>query len=71
MSALFKEQRNSHLELNEVYFWTCTVKDWKHLLKPDKYKQIIVDNLQKLVERRLIAVYGFVIMPNLIHLKWE
>jgi REP element-mobilizing transposase RayT len=71
MSDQFSERRNSSLELNEIYFWTCTVKDWKHLLRPDKYKHIILANLQKLVDRGLIAVYGFVIMPNHIHLIWE
>ena len=71
MSDLFKARRNSSLDLNEVYFWTSTVKDWKHLLEPDKYKQIISDNLQMLVDRGLIKVYGFVIMPNHIHIIWE
>ena len=30
------------MKLGEVYFWTDTIKDWKQLLKPDKYKHIIV-----------------------------
>jgi len=25
-----------------IYFYTATILDWKHLLKPDKFKQIIL-----------------------------
>lgn len=57
--------------LDEVYFWTDTIKDWKHLLKKDKYKQIIINILKDLTNKELIAVYGFVIMPNHLHLIWE
>ena len=63
--------RNSKLILNKVYFWTDTIKDWKNLLSPVKYKQLIVDTLAKLVVKKQIRVYGFVIMPNHIHLIWE
>jgi len=34
--------RNSRILLNEVYFWTDTVKDWKKLLLLEKYKRIIL-----------------------------
>jgi putative transposase len=63
--------RNSKMELGEVYFWSNTVKDWKHLLKQEKYKQLIINCLKELVDKKLIAVYAFVIMPNHIHLVWE
>jgi REP element-mobilizing transposase RayT len=63
--------RNSKMFLAEVYFWTDTVKDWKLLLKQDKYKQLIIDQLKELTTRKLIVIYGFVIMPNHIHLVWE
>jgi REP element-mobilizing transposase RayT len=66
-----KNIRNSRMFLNEVYFWADTIKDWKHLLKEDEYKRIIIDQLQWLVSKKLIAVYGYVIMPNHIHLIWE
>lgn len=29
----------------DLYFTTATVKGWKHLLKPDKYKQVIMDSM--------------------------
>ena len=59
------------MELGEVYFWSNTIKDWKHLLKQDKYKQLIINSLNELVDKKLIAVYAFVVMPNHIHLVWE
>ena len=57
--------------LDEVYFWTNTIKDWSRLLQIDQYKQIIIDSLSTLVKRKMIKVYGFVIMPNHIHLLWK
>jgi putative transposase len=55
----------------EVYFTTCTIVGWKHLLKPDKYKQIIADSLRFMVENKRAVVYAFVIMPNHIHIVWH
>jgi putative transposase len=63
--------RNSRMNINNVYFWTDTVKDWKHILKPDKYKTIIIEILRDLSRKQLIVVYGFVIMPNHLHIIWE
>ncbi|MES2734215.1 MAG: transposase [Bacteroidota bacterium] len=63
--------RKSTMHLGEVYFWTSTIYQWKHLLKPDKYKQVIVESLDNLCQRSKIKVYGFVIMPNHIHVLWE
>ncbi|RZK56500.1 MAG: transposase [Pedobacter sp.] len=65
---LIRERRNSFLEYKETYFWTCTIKDWKHLLEEDIYKKLIINSLKTLVEKDLIEIYGFVIMPNHIHL---
>ena len=65
-----REVRNSFMELNEIYFWTSTITDWKYLLKQDKYKQVIVDSFKVLFDRELVKIYGFVIMPNHIHVIW-
>jgi len=54
-----------------VQFFTATILEWRHLLKPDKYKQIILDSLRFLVEQKRIKVYGFVIMINHIHVIWH
>ncbi len=52
-------------------FFTATILEWKHLLKPDKYKDIVVDSLKFLVRNNRIQLYGFVVMPNHIHLIWQ
>ncbi|WP_428665221.1 transposase [Runella sp.] len=65
------QYRNSRMNVDEVYFWTDTIKDRKHLLKKDKYKEIIISSWQELVKRQKIEVYGFVIMPNHLHVVWE
>ena len=66
-----KSLRPSDMVLNEVYFWTSTILSWTHLLKEDSHKLIITGSLKNLVDRGFIKVYGFVIMPNHIHLIWE
>ncbi|GAB5527258.1 MAG: transposase [Roseivirga sp.] len=59
------------MELNQIYFYTATIKDWATLLFSDKRKDILIDSLRYLVRQKKIALYGFVIMPNHIHLLWE
>ena len=68
---IFKQQRNSTLFQNEVYFWTDTIKDWKNILLNDDFKLIIINSLKELVMRDKIILYAHVIMPNHIHLVWE
>ena len=63
--------RKSNMLIGEVYFWTNTIKDWKHLLKQEKYKELIVDALSSLIEKKQISIYAFVVMPNHLHLVWE
>ena len=50
---------------------SSTIYRWKHLLKADKYRQIIIDSLLHLHQKGKVRVYGFVIMPNHLHLLWE
>lgn len=59
------------MELNKLYFYTATILDWKQLLSFDKYKDYIISSLKYLVDNKKIALYGFVIMPNHIHIIWE
>ena len=63
--------RNSRMEFDSVYFWTDTVKDWICVLGNDKYKEIIISSWRELVYRKMVIVYGFVIMPNHLHVIWE
>ena len=67
----YKGHRNSYTELNEIYFWTITIKEWIHLLKTDDYKLLIIDSLKWLCDNKLVKIYGYVIMPNHIHLLWD
>ncbi len=59
------------MELSKIYFYTASILDWVHLLKPEKYKQIVLDSIIHLVNKEKLKVYGFVIMPNHIHIIWE
>ncbi len=56
---------------HHTQFFTSTILDWKHLLKDDAYKQIIIDSLLFLKTEGSVVVYGFVIMPNHIHIIWQ
>lgn len=60
--------QNRYLDL---YFTTATVKGWKHLLKPDKYKQMITNSMTFLVKEGSVWIYSFVIMPNHFHWIWQ
>ena len=52
-------------------FFTATILEWKNLLQPDKYKDIVVNSLRFLVKEQRIKLYGFVIMWNHQHLIWQ
>ena len=58
------------LQYHPQYF-TATILDWQHLLKPDKYKNIIIQSLQFLVKEKRIELNAFAIMSNHIHLIWQ
>ncbi|OJJ17707.1 transposase [marine bacterium AO1-C] len=58
-------------EYDHIGFFTATIYQWKKLLAPKKYKQLIIDSLSFLVEKKKVKVYSFVIMPNHIHLLWQ
>ncbi|MCW3073923.1 MAG: transposase [Flaviaesturariibacter sp.] len=53
------------------HFFTATILQWKYLLQTDKYKDIILESLRFLAGQKRVVVYGFVIMPNHIHLLWH
>jgi putative transposase len=52
-------------------YFTATNLEWKKLLRPDKYKDVITDSLRFLVSNKRIKLYAFVIMINHIHLIWQ
>lgn len=59
------------MELEKLYFFTATMKDWIPLFDKREFKQIILNSLAFLASKSLIRVYAFVIMPNHIHVIWE
>lgn len=59
------------MELEKLYFFTASILNWKQLLAREKYKKLIIQSLSFLSQKEKINVYGFVIMPNHIHLIWE
>ena len=61
-------------EINFDYhpqFFTATILEWRHLLNDDEYKDILIDSLQFLKSEKSVVIYGYVIMPNHIHLIWQ
>lgn len=56
--------------LYDLYFTTATIKDWKHLFKPDKYKEVVAGSLDYLAKGGTCWVYAFVVMPNHFHVVW-
>ena len=67
----FEQHRKSYIEIGRVYFWTATINSWYKLMEEDAVKQIITDSLKFLSDNCKIDVYGFVVMPNHIHLIWK
>jgi REP element-mobilizing transposase RayT len=60
-----------YFPIEHPQFLTATIHEWKYLLKPDKYKSIIIESLQFLVRQKRVIIFGFVIMSNLFHVIWQ
>ncbi|ULT43274.1 hypothetical protein KRR40_07275 [Niabella defluvii] len=63
--------RKSHMELDEIYFFTASINRWMPLLAQDTTKQIIVSALDYLTRQNRMDVFAFVIMPTHIHFIWR
>jgi len=57
--------------IKNFYFFTATVLNWKHILKPDKYKDILIESFKFLVRKNRVRIFAFVIMPNHYHTVWR
>lgn len=55
------------METTEYYpeFFTATILEWKHLLKPDKYKDVIVESLSYLVAEERLMLFAVLIKPTI------
>jgi putative transposase len=56
---------------NWPQFFTATIGGWKHLLKDDRFKDIIIESLQFLKVRERMEINAYVIMSNHIHFIWQ
>ncbi len=65
------QKRKNYMEIGSIFFWTATISYWSHLLSENSYKQIILDSLTYLSERKLVDIFAFVIMPNHVHFIWR
>jgi putative transposase len=54
-----------------IEFFTATCLNWQLLLQRNEHKQIILDSLAFLVKDNRIWLYGYVIMPNHVHIIWR
>jgi REP element-mobilizing transposase RayT len=68
---LFATRRKSYIDIGEIFFWTATINNWQRLLLKDEYKNVVINSLTYLSDLGKIDVFGFVIMPNHIHLIWR
>ncbi len=59
------------MDYHQLYFYTSSIREWRPLIKQFNFEPIILNSLSFLSKRECIKVYGFVIMPNHIHLIWE
>ena len=64
-------KRQSQMDDFHVYFYTETISEFRHLLHHDEYRLIVIESLKYLVKAGLETIYGYVIMPNHIHLIWR
>lgn len=56
---------------NYIQFFTAVCTDWLNLLETDEYKDVIIPSLQYRVKTKQVAIAGYVIMPNHIHIIWR
>ncbi|MBA3828826.1 MAG: transposase [Taibaiella sp.] len=52
-------------------FFTATILEWNNLLTNERYKDIVIDSLNFLVDAGRAYIHGFVIMNNHLHLIWH
>jgi REP element-mobilizing transposase RayT len=57
--------------IKNFFFFTATVFCWKHILKPDKYKDVLIESFKFLVNTKRVRIFAFVIMPNHYHTVWR
>lgn len=64
-------KRQGQMSFQQAYFYTDTIHNFHPLLVDDNLKMVIINSWQNLVNRKLVEIYAYVIMPNHIHLIWN
>ena len=64
-------KRQGQMDMSNCYFYTLTIHGFKLLLKNDEMKMLCIDSWKYLVDKHIVKIFGFVIMPNHIHLLWK
>ena len=64
-------KRQGQMNFQQAYFYTDTIHNFYPLLVDDNLKMVIINSWQNLVNRKLVEIYAYVIMPNHIHLIWN
>jgi len=54
-----------------TFFLTATINEWKPLLLKNEYKNIVINSLKFLTNSQRVKIFGFVIMPNHLHIIWN
>ncbi len=54
-----------------IEFFTATCLNWQNLLSYEKHKEIVMSSLKFLVDENRIWLYGYVLMPNHLHILWR
>jgi putative transposase len=71
MTDYFTHKRKSYMEVGDIFFFTATIHQWKHLLLQQQYKEVIIQSLTYLSNSGKLDVFAFVIMPNHVHFIWR
>ncbi|MCW3086663.1 MAG: hypothetical protein JWQ78_49 [Sediminibacterium sp.] len=58
-------------EYGALYFYTSSIHNWRPLIRQYDFYETITNSLLFLHKKGMIRIYGFVIMPNHIHLVWQ
>ena len=56
---------------HHTQFITITNYNWIPLLLSDNFKQVIIEALKQRVDQQQVTIYGYVIMPNHLHILWQ
>ena len=47
--------------IKNFFYFTATVLNWKHILKADKYKDVLIESFRFLVNKERVRIFAFVI----------